>query len=178
MKTIKYRVFLPLLSAILFFFSEGCFSRWSEEERREFKERCFNTDTTHLVFLTDGFHPEEIDTILVRHIKAGTVADSFYVFVGKSETGYIQSPMYNPINIKGSYEFIIQGEAPYVLSDMKMVMWSQNTMFSEGFGCVMGDYKIDGVRFEHSANPKFIKRGVKNSSGTVDSAATTVKPQR
>jgi hypothetical protein len=31
-------------------------------------------------------------------------------------------------------------------------------MASEGWGCVMGDYTIDGVRFEHKANPTFIKR--------------------
>ncbi len=35
-------------------------------------------------------------------------------------------------------------------------------MFSEGYGCEMGDYKIDGIRFELNANPDFVKMVGKN----------------
>ncbi len=60
-----------------------------------------------------------------------------------------------------TYYFIIPGQKLFVLSDMKMIMWAQFTMFSEGYGCVIGAYKIDAVSFGHNANPDFVKRGFK-----------------
>ena len=39
-----------------------------------------------------------------------------------------------------------------------MIMWSQYTQTSEGWGCKMGNYTIDNEKFEHSGNIKFIKR--------------------
>jgi hypothetical protein len=45
---------------------------------------------------------------------------------------------------------------------MKMIMWPQFTMYDENYGCEMGDYKINGVKFEHNTNPDFIKKGFKN----------------
>lgn len=62
------------------------------------------------------------------------------------------------MNIKYTYQFIIPGQKPYTLSNMKMIMWAQFTMTSEGYGCVLGDYNIDGKRFTHQRNPTFIKR--------------------
>ena len=44
-----------------------------------------------------------------------------------------------------------------------MMIWPQFTMLSEGYGCVMGDYTINGHRFEHNANPDFVKEGFRFS---------------
>jgi hypothetical protein len=41
---------------------------------------------------------------------------------------------------------------------MKMITWSQWTMSSEGYGCVMGDFSIDGIKHKHEGNPVFVKR--------------------
>jgi len=110
-----------------------------------------------------GFKYEEVKNIAVHRIHNSSVVDSFYVHADKNSfdslrTRYTAS-IDKPIYIKDTYQFIIPGQKPFVLSDMKMIMWAQFTMFSEGYGCVMGDYKIDGERFEHNANPDFTKRG-------------------
>jgi len=63
--------------------------------------------------------------------------------------------------IKDSFQFVVKRYKPFVLSDMKMIMWAQYSMYSEGYGCVMGDYKINGVQFKHNSSPDFVKEGFK-----------------
>lgn len=143
----------------------GCFSHWSDEDRAEFEAECTNTKTfSNEVFSFRGFDDTEFYSIPIVEYKGTTPIDTFSMPVSparddfdrehKRRTGSTDREM----NVDYSYHFLIPGQAPYVLSDMKMIVWSQYTMFSEGYGCVMGDYTIDGVRFEHDGNPEFVKR--------------------
>jgi hypothetical protein len=146
----------------------SCIRRWTEEQRKEFAEEYSRTDTIDgLTFFLTGFEYDEIKNIMIKQIHNGQIVDSFYVHPNKNiydslRTRYLAS-INKPLYIKDSFQFVVQGHDPFILSDMKMIMWAQFTMVAEGWGCVMGDYKIDGVRFEHDTAPDFRKKGFKYS---------------
>lgn len=152
----------PLLILLL----TSCFNnRWTEEERKAFATKCSCTDTIrNEIFAFRGFENNELDTIQVLEFKDSILLDSFHVIVEPARNAYDlerkerSATIDHLLNIKYKYHFILSDEKPYVLENMKMVMWPQYTQKSEGWGCRMGDYTIDGVRFEHNANPTFIKR--------------------
>ena len=165
---------MKVLSTIIFVFVFiiGCttHTRWTEKQKKEFAEKCSKTDTANgLNFSLTGFSYAEIQNVVIRQIHSGQIIDSFFVHPDKNSldslrtrySAYTDRPLY----IKDTFQVIIQGHDPFVLSDMKMIMWEQFSMSSESYGCVMGDYKINGIRFEHNANPDFIKKGFKFSWG-------------
>lgn len=152
--------------SLLTFSLTSCFNTsWTEEQSKEFETKCSQTDTfNNVVFQFRGFDNSEFDSIWVKEYKDSTLVDSFRVFVWPSQNPYDKerkersATIERTMNIKNKYHFLLPGQKPYELANMKMIMWAQYTMTSEGWGCVMGDYTIDGVRFEHNANPTFIKR--------------------
>ena len=157
---------LTILFVVTALLSCKTHTRWTEKQKKEFAEKCSKTDTADgLNFYITGFSYDEIENILVRQIHNGQIADSFFVRPNKNSfdkirttcSAYIDKPFY----IRDTLQFIIPGQDTFFLSEMKMIMWSQFTMYEENYGCVMGDYKINGVRFEHDANPVFIKKGFK-----------------
>jgi len=161
MRKLLYIPFIVLLT--------GCFSHWSEEDREEFEAECTNTKTfSNEVFSFRGFDDAEFYSISVIEYNGTTPIDTFSISVSparddfdrkhKRRTGSTDREM----NVDYTYHFLIPGQKPYVLSDMKMIIWAQYTMFSEGYGCVMGNYTIDGVRFEQDANPEFVKRNIQS----------------
>lgn len=162
MAIIKNIVFI----LITLFSLTSCFNTsWTPEQRKEFETKCNQTDTVHnLVCLFYGFHNNEFDSILIREYQDTTLLDSFKVFVWPAQSPSDikrkerSATIRQGLNIKNNYHFIIPGQKPYVLANMKMIMWAQYTMAGEGWGCEMGDYTIDGVRFEHNSNPTFEKR--------------------
>ncbi|MFY9311445.1 MAG: hypothetical protein WAQ28_20540 [Bacteroidia bacterium] len=139
----------------------GCFNRhWSEKKRNQFKKECDATETfSSLVVLFKGFDNNEFSSITVNEFKDSVLIGSFKIDVDPATTAYDienknrMATITRTMNINHKYYFIIPGQAPYKLADMKMVMWAQFSMLSEGWGCVMGDYTLNGERFEHSANP-------------------------
>lgn len=144
----------------------SCFSNsWTEKQRKEFEIKCALTDTFYNIsFQFKGFGNNEFDSILVKEFKEKVLLDSFNVFVrpgkslsdkeGKKRSAIIERTM----NTMYTYYFMIPKQKPYEFKNMKMIMWPQYTMTSEGWGCVMGSYTIDGKRFENNENPVFIKR--------------------
>jgi hypothetical protein len=148
----------------LSFFLASCFKQWSPKERKDFELNCAATDTfPGLVIEFRGFVNNDFDSIRVKEYKDTTLLDSFRVFVPRANSAdellkQRSTNIGRKMNIKYKYLFIVPGQNPYELDNMKMIMWHQNTERSEGWGCVMGDYTIDGKRFEHNANPTFIKR--------------------
>lgn len=141
---------------------QSCFHHWTEKEKEEFKLKCSQTDTlTSLSFSMTGYNFDEIDTILVRELNDGKIIDTFSIFINQASfdrtrnrySGNIERPM----PLKHTYQFVVDGRPVHEIKNMKMMMWAQWTMNSEGYGCVMGDYIIDTTRYEHNANPDFIK---------------------
>ena len=167
MKKFKFTLIIAIISITLI----SCFNRhWSAEQRKEFDTKCSQTDTfNNIVFQFRGFDNNEFDTIVVKDYKDTVLVDSFKVFVGPAQYPYEKerkeryATIDRTMNVKHKYHFIIPGQRPYELANMKMIMWAQYTMTSEGWGCVMGTYTIDGLRFEHDANPTFIKRDSNNT---------------
>jgi hypothetical protein len=156
---------MTLIIPVIFF---GCRhsprrTAWTEKQKQAFAQKCSQTDTVdNLTFMLTGFEYNEIKNVGVRQIHNGHIIDSFYVHphqdsFDSSRTRY-SARIDRPINVKDTYQFLIPGYNPFILSDMKMIMWDEST-YSEYYGCVMGDYQIDGVRFEDDANPDFIKKG-------------------
>ncbi|AWH86681.1 hypothetical protein HYN59_16910 [Flavobacterium album] len=111
-----------------------------------------------------GFDNSEFDSIVVQEYNNAVLLDSFKMHVRPAENPLdVENKMRSGstdrfFNVNYQYHFLIPGQKPFILANMKMVMWSQFTMFSEGYGCVMGDYTIDGIHFEHDGNPTFKKR--------------------
>ncbi len=158
---------LPII-VIVFLISCRMHTRWTEKQRAEFAEECSSTDAVKdLAVSFTGFAYNEIQQITVKQIHREKIIDSFYLHPDTNSFDSLRLRYSARINrslyIKDTFKIIVKGYPPFMLSDMKMIMWEQFTMFSEGYGCVMGDYKIDGVRFEHNASPDFKKRGFKYS---------------
>ncbi|MFV0539871.1 MAG: hypothetical protein ACK5MZ_01355 [Aestuariibaculum sp.] len=152
-------VIFSFLSLLMF---QSCFQKWSESELKEFEINCSKTDTVDGISISfTGFDYSEIAACEILRIHNGNVVDTLFAEIYIRSYDSIRNRYHASINktlfIKDSYRVELPSHK-FVLSDMKMVMWPQFTMFSEGYGCEMGDYKIDGKRFEHSANPDFIKK--------------------
>jgi len=163
-KVILLSVILYVLALCTLF--TGCSNkRWSEKQRKEFESKCSQTETFSNVSIQfKGFDNNEFDSIMVKEYNNTDVLDSFKVFVfpaqspDEKERKERSATINRTMNIKYKYHFIIPGQKPYELANMKMIMWAQFTMNSEGWGCVMGNFTIDGVKYEHDANPTFVKR--------------------
>ncbi len=155
---------IPFCFLLLLFLVTGCFTHWSDEERAEFEAKCASTKTfDNEGFLFRGFDNAEFDSIVIKEYQGQVLLDSFKMYVSPSVTPYdveykCRSGSFDrEMNIDYTYHFLIPGYEPYVLADMEMVMWPQYTMMSEGWGCIMGNYTVDGVRFEDNG-PEFVKR--------------------
>ncbi|MBL7950410.1 MAG: hypothetical protein JNM62_01715 [Flavobacteriales bacterium] len=135
---------------------------WSEERRNEFEAECSKTDTfSSMVIALRGFENSEFDSIRVREFDGDLLVDSFGMKVDRMHDKLRKerlASIHRKMNVKHTYRFLVPGQEPFILADMKMVMWAQYTMGGEGWGCVMGDYTLDSVRYEHNANPTLVKR--------------------
>ena len=152
---------------LLFLTASMASCTWTQKKRDDFAMKCSQTDTIDgITVLFRGFDNNEFDSILIKEYKDTIFLDSFMVFVMPAQSPFDierkerSSSIDRIMNTKHSYQFFIPGQEPYELANMKMVMWAQYSMCSEGWGCVMGDYTIDGVRFENDANPIIIKRDI------------------
>ncbi len=149
------------LAAVILLITTACNHKWTEQERKNFETKCAKTDSVHdMVVNFKGFENSDFDSVVVRELDGTVLADSFKLFVSPSyEAGGTRSAhIERPLCLKQGYQFVVRGQKPYELANMKIVMWAQYTMSSEGWGCVMGDYSIDGKHFEHDANQTFEKR--------------------
>jgi hypothetical protein len=140
-------------------------TQWTPEERNAFQTKCSKTETIHSLRVSfRGYEDNAFDAVVVKEYKDSKLLGSFKVPVPPAQSQWDRehrsrsATIDRTINISHSYEFIVPGQRPFRLADMKMIMWAQYTMNSEGWGCVMGDYTIDGKRFEHDASPTFDKR--------------------
>lgn len=143
----------------------SCFDNWTPERRGKFERECLGAKTFgNVVFILRGFDNNEFDSILVRHYVDSLPKDSFNLHVDKAvgkwekENKERTIQINRQLNIKDTYEFIIPGQKPYKLSNMKMVVWDQYTMSGEGHGCEMAEYTIDTIKFVDRPNPTFVKR--------------------
>ena len=156
MKTVT---FIFILSGL--FCLNGCFRKWSEEQKKEFSEKCEQTEALDgLTFFVTGFSFPENDSILIRQMHDSLVIDSFYVQLKLYDSlrdrysGWIDKP----VILSDTYYFIIPEEQTFILSEMKVKMHLQFTML-EGYGCGLREYKIDDKLNEQSSNPDFMKEG-------------------
>jgi hypothetical protein len=158
-------------SLIAVFFLSGCNTNsnswhgWTDEQRKEFKIKCSQTKTFNsLVFSLRGFDDNEFDSILVKEFNGNQLLRSFnvYIFPAQSPQQKDRKERWGTINqilnINYTYRFIIPGKnLCWDLTDMKMIMRAHYTNNSEGWGCDMYDYTINGHRFPDSGNPTFYK---------------------
>ena len=143
----------------------GCPSgNWSEEQRKEFESNCSQVDTVaNIVVMFSGFGNEEFDSLLVREYHDTILLDSFMIYVWPAQSPQDKqsklrsATIAHPMCTRNRYHFVVPNMLLYVLADMKMIMWAQYTMGGEDWGCVMGDYTINGVRFKDNANPTFVR---------------------
>lgn len=65
------------------------------------------------------------------------------------------------MNINYRYEFIIPGQQPYELKEMKMVTFAVETENSVGYICEMRAFILDGIKFTDQGNPVLLKHSVR-----------------
>lgn len=162
-RKVKY---LILIASILIL--SGCWesNKWTEKEKEEFRAQCskkVNFDVNAISFT--GFNFEEIDTTVIIEKSGSIIIDTLIIYPRKdsydeSRERYWASPQIQ-FNVNYKYEFYLGQDKPYILNNMEMVMWPQFSMTSEGYGCVMGNFTIDGEVFLNIANIGFTKRGFK-----------------
>ena len=160
-----FKTIASISAGIIVLISTGCFHHWSEQEKKDFECKCAQTDTFgNSIVMFKGFDNKEFDSILIREYKDTTLLNSFKIFVwpaqspSDKEQKIRSGTISRTLKIKYKYTFIVPGQKPYELSDMKMIMWAQWTQTSEGYGCVMGDFSLDGVKFKHEGNLSILKR--------------------
>jgi len=132
-------------------------THWTDKQREEFALSCSKTEfVDNLYFSVTGFSYKEVENIRVNIILDGKIIDSLYVHADQKQYDSSRRSysiwLYKKIYLKDTYEFIISGQKPFVLSDMKMVMWPTFTEFSEGYQCIMGDYKTMGLVLNTNQN--------------------------
>ncbi len=152
---------------LMIIFMAGChnFRSWTDEERKDFRLKCQQTDTfNNYSFYLAGFEFDEIDTIIVKEYKDTVFIDSFRIFPSNSQSPdekrrkIFVASISNTLNIKHRYQFIISGQKPYELSNMKMTMWPTYSQDQECYDCRMADYTIDGVIYQGYGNLTIAKR--------------------
>ena len=152
------------LAAVIFI--AGCSSRqWTEEQRKDFRTTCSQKESIgSLQVIFRGFDDKAFSSVEVKEYDNAKLIGTFRLQIPSSqdprdrEYKIIRATIDRNMSLKHAYEFIVPGQRPFRLSNMTMIMWPQYTMRSEGWGCVMGDYTIDGKRFEKSQSPEFVKR--------------------
>ena len=157
--------FKPILYLTILSLTSCWNSSWTEAERKAFKEKCdsqiyFNI---HPIKFT-GFEFEEIATIPIVEKDSNKIIDTLFIYPNNQRAAHeIQNQTYSSspplkFNKNHSYEFYLGSDAPYILDNMQMIMWPQYTMRGEGYGCVIGNFTIDGEQFEKVGNMHFKKR--------------------
>jgi hypothetical protein len=134
--------------------------RWTEKEIEDFKCKCELTDTfNNIVILFKGFESNEFDSVLIKEFKDNTLLDSFKIYVFPSQSPYDiehkerSGTINRTMNTKHKYEFILPGQRPYELANMKMILWSMYP----GYGCKMGSFTLDGIKYQNNGNPEIRK---------------------
>jgi hypothetical protein len=142
-------VFLVLILIV-----SGCQHNWSEKQKQEFAQKCSETDTIEeLNFYLKDFSYHEVENIYIQQIHNGIIVDSFYAHANTSSFDKIRNTysagVSRKICIKDIYKIIVPGEKPFILSDMKTVVWPTPDWFHENYECIMANYVIDGKLHEH-----------------------------
>jgi hypothetical protein len=141
-----------LLAFVAAFLVSGCFLRYSEEERADIQAKCENRATIsrlHVMFI--GFAYAQMERIEVKAVRAGEIVDSFTLYpdIDRDENGNVTAWMdiFREFTLSDEYHFTVPGARTFVLTNMKMGLWPQFTMLSEGYGCVVRAYTVDGKNY-------------------------------
>ena len=148
-------------------FLTSCYfkSPWTAEERQKFENECLSETTVdNLSLKLKGFDDVDFDSILVKEFKDDIIIDSFKVSIRKSGTpddkkNKIRYASINrTFNLTHLYKFIISGQEPYELTNMKMAVTNEFTMQGEGHGCRLNEYAINGKQSEQEQTITFEKK--------------------
>jgi hypothetical protein len=139
-------------------------THWSESKKAEFCKKCEEeTDTLHSAWISfRGFSDVQMDSVLVINKRRGKMVDRFYIYPSsdndKVRPRDFSTRIEKAMLLKDTILFEVSGEKPFVLCDMKMVMYPQFTMYSENYGCVLGTYSINGKVYK-SQGIELVKEG-------------------
>src|SRR5688572_6717508 len=131
MRILRTIILIPGLAASMIGCDYNSRTEWTLKQREEFETECSRTDTfNNVVFRFQGFADNEFDSILVKEYKDEILLDSFKIFVS-ADQGHDKerkdrnSTINRTMNIKHEYHFMVPGQKPYELANMKMIMWAQ-----------------------------------------------------
>lgn len=137
---------------------------WTDEQRDNFEKECAQSDSLYnygVSFI--GFEDKEFDSVVVMEFKDTGLVDSFKLFVFPSQNPYERekkersSHAIEAMNINNKYHFMVPAQT-FELTNMKKIMHPQYSETSEGWGCVLGSYTVDGIKIEGNRSIEFIKR--------------------
>jgi hypothetical protein len=128
--------------------------RWSEKKKKEFECECKETKIINgLVVLIQGFEKDNIDSVLIEEYNANIKLDSFRI---KIDNKLGQFYINKQLNVSYKYQFIFPNNNVHVLENMEMIMWPQWTNINEDYGCIMGNFTLDGIVYKKTGNPKIV----------------------
>ena len=156
-----FTITLIFIMTTILFTLTNCGRRWSDKEINDFDCKCRKNDTFQLgIVYFNGFDNTEFDSIQIKEFKNNILIDSFKIFVEPAKNGMQKrsATIQRTMHTNYKYEFIINKEKPYELSNMEMIMWSEWTNDSENYGCEMGNYTLDGLTFKEQGNLNINKR--------------------
>lgn len=171
---LKNRTFtrIVIISALLYLFLilQGCFyHKWSKKQLQNFIKNCTSRKTvTNLSISFIGYTKKQLKSVKILEYVQNKLVDSFTIDI--SRTGVRLHPYQKgnpetysvhigrPLNLEYKYKIKISDEKPYVLKNMKMVVWPMFSMTSQHYGCEMGNFTLDGKQFKQTAGVNIIKR--------------------
>jgi len=161
----KLNLTLSVLTSMCLLTSCYFKGNWTAEEKQRFETECLGRTTVEdLSIELKGFDDGDFDSISIQEFKNNIIIDSFKVAIRKSGTPDEKknkirfASIDRTFNLKHLYKFIIPGQEPYELTNMKMVVTDQYTMQGEGHGCHMDEYTIDGKHPEEGRTMTFVKK--------------------
>jgi hypothetical protein len=135
---------------------------WTEDERQSFSKECSQkTEFEPGLIILKNFELDEMDSIKIFEIFESSKTDSLILFPKKyiNHRPYLEFTVHPQMTFstQKKYQFQIGNTKPYVLENMKMIMWAQFTQ-NENWTCIMGDYTIDEIPQTQQGNIKITKR--------------------
>ena len=163
-KLIKFFI-IPVLSfvVLLYIIFPVIYSKTTSFHRSKVEKKCsLNETLSNTGFQFWGFDNNEFDSVLVKEYNGTKLMDSFNIFVKptidiNAITRIRFVDIYRPLNINHKYLFIVPGQKPYELSNIKMKALEGEGISNKIYLCELDSYTLNGENIREN-DIRIIKR--------------------
>ncbi len=146
MKKVLLSIGIITLIFVIIFYAQ---SIRAKKHREEIESMCAQADSIYRQgFTLTGFSYSEVKNILVKEFSNNSLIDSFIIHpneypfdsIRQRHEAFINN---RGMNIKNVYQFYIEGQKPYILSNITLKVQTHRSMLSEIFGCDIVSYQLN-----------------------------------